>query len=625
MNCMKKNYTVLAALLFSSGLIAQQSSSNQVDVIYNDGFEISKPLRELAEKFPTKDEFDLSEMFESKDAEARRANPFVKSNENALPMGEDPARQNYQGNRASDAVTLVNWGGLSGSGYPPDPSGSAGPNHYVQAVNSSYKVYSKTGGSMSSTIALGTLLFGINDGDPIVMYDRYADRWFISEFGISGNKVYIAISQTPDPTGAYYKYSFTSAQFPDYLKFSIWNDGYYMSSNQSTQKMLVFERAEMLLGNPSARMLSKNFSPAPPSNGFFLPLPAEADGGLAPAGTPIPIFSYEDDGWASSSTDAIRVYKMATTWGTTPSATLTLDVQLPTSAFDASYSPSWNDIAQPGTTSKLDGIGGVLTFRVQWRKWTGYNSVVLCHAVKVNATTGQFGIRWYELRQDQSTLAWSIYQQSTYAPDVLNRWVGSIAMDENGAIGMAYAVSGVDGATNVYPSIRYTGRLASDPLNVMTVSEVNVVSGTGSQTSTNRFGDYSHTTTDPVNGSIFWHTGEYMGGSGTSGTPKTRIFSFTISSAVGINEALKDNNKFNVYQNGELLIVDGSDLSVDGDLVVDLFDVNGNLVEGKTAVSASGKINTSFNIAQLATGAYLIRIGKNQTSFQKVIKAMIKN
>jgi hypothetical protein len=133
------------------------------------------------------------------------------------------------------AQTRANWAGQTASGFRPyDPSGAVGPNHYVQMINSTtFKVYNKTTGAVTLTATLGNLWSPAtaNAGDPIVMYDKAADRWFLAQFGSGNNNIYIAISTTPDPTGSYYTYTFTSPQFPDYLKFGVWHDGYYMTSN----------------------------------------------------------------------------------------------------------------------------------------------------------------------------------------------------------------------------------------------------------------------------------------------------------------------------------------------------------------------------------------------------------
>ena len=538
-----------------------------------------------------------------------------KSNVNSLPLKEDPIAQKTMGSRQSQTL-LASWEGLSGLSYPPDPSGAAGPNHYVQAVNSSYQIFSKTGGSVigGGPFTLGSLLFGSNDGDPIVLYDKYADRWVITEFKTVGRKVLFAISKTSDPTGQYYTYSYTSPQFPDYQKFSIWADGYYMTSNQSNQKVFVFERDSMLAGVPTSRALNKTFSP-PTDNAFFCPLPADADGQLPPAGTPCYIFSYEDDGWGSGYVDRINIYKMSVVWGTTPTATIAVEAQLPTQPFDASYNQNWDDISQPVTTTKLDGIGGVFTYRAQYRRWTGYNSVVLNNPVMVNTTTGQRSIRWYELRQNSTTNQWSIYQQSTYAPDDLNRWVGSIAMDDNGSISLAYSVSN----SNVYPGLRYTGRLATDSLNTMTFAEQIVAVGNSAQTSNNRYGDYSHTALDPVDGTIFWHTGEYI----LNGEPATKIYSFKFpASTVGIKES-SNSLSFIASNHGDEIRINIMNLPNNKELIIDLFDINGRFVNGKKINPTENTVETSFSNQGLAKGTYLVRIGNNNTNFQKVTKVII--
>ncbi len=444
-------FTIFSSLAFSGIYSQAVIDDGKVEVITCSKFEITKPLRELA-AINNVQITENNERWESQDRLNRFPN-FTKANPNALPQGEDQATQKVMGTKML-AAPIANWVGQPGSGCPPDPTGAAGPNHYVQAVNSEYKIYTKTGGAVTGggAFALGTLLFGSNNGDPVVMYDKFADRWVITEFGTnSDKKIYIGVSQTSDPTGAYYTYQFVASIFPDYLKFSIWTDGYYMTHNTSTsatKRLYIFERDQMIAGNAGSRMINKTYT-TNTSGGFICPLAAYADGQLPPAGTPCPIFCYEDDAWGGTYADRIDINNVTTTWGTTPSATVTLAAQLPTTPFDASYNSNWDDVSQPGSTQKLDGIGGVFTYRAQYRVWTGYHSVVLCNGVLVNSTTGQRGIRWYELRKNTSTGAWSIYQQSTYAPDALNRWVGSIAMDDNGSIGMAYATSGVDGTNSV--------------------------------------------------------------------------------------------------------------------------------------------------------------------------------
>ena len=517
-----KKTLLLLCIISISGFFAMKSSGQETnDVITCSEFHITKPLRDLAKLKPHVDK-DFGGK-ESEDRDNRTPQTFIYSPADGTIYGNDPTyMQTEMGTRKINGkATLQNWAGQTATGFRPfDPSGAAGPNHYIQMINSTtFKVYNKTGTTLL-TKTLGTLWNPStgNEGDPIVLYDKYADRWFLSQFGSTSNKkIYIAISTSADPLGTYYAYTFTSASFPDYLKFSIWENGYYMTSNQGG-KMWCFERTQMLAGNAASRGISATFTTGSTS-GFFCPLPADADGGLPPAGTPLPFVYYTENAWGGGAIDGVKIWNMTVNWTASPTASCTLAATIPTAAFDASYDSNWDDIIQPVTTQKLDGIGGVPTFRAQWRKWTGYNSLVMNWGVKISST--QRSIKWIELRQDQNTGVWSLYQEGTYTPDAHSRWMGSIAMDDNGSIALCYAKS----SSTVYPSLCYTGRLATDPLGTMTFAEVIAIAGDKVQTSGNRFGDYSHTALDP-DGITFWHTGEYIAGSNNA--VKTRVYSFQL-------------------------------------------------------------------------------------------------
>jgi hypothetical protein len=341
-------------------------------------------------------------------------------------------------------------------------------------------------------------------------------------------------------------------------------------------------------------------------------LPADADGPLPPAGEPAWIFSFEDDGWANGNTDQIRVYKLQMNWTTPANSTFTLAQSLPVQAFDGVFNANWNDITQPGTTQKLDAIAGAFTYRAPYYRFVGYSSVLLCNSVKLNA---QFksGVRWYELRQNDTTGVWSVYQQSTYTPDAESRWAGSLAMDQNGSIGMAYSVS----SSTVFPSIRYTGRLASDPLNQMTFTEEVGFAGTGSQTGgINRWGDYAHTSLDP-DGITFWHTGEYMQ---TGNSQRTRIFSFQLPNITGIGSKSKEEG-IKIYADANAVYFNGKDSRANGNVLVELFNMEGRSIKKEYVQSLGGIINGSIDRTGLASGTYLLRIG--QASFQRVDKVIL--
>ena len=159
--------------------------------------------------------------------------------------------------------------------------------------------------------------------------------------------------------------------------------------------------------------------------------------------------------------------------------------------------------------------------RLAYRNFGDHESLVVNHSVATGAfNLGPVGVRWYELRNPAGTP--NVYQQGTYAPDSTNRWMGSIAMDQAGNIGLGYSAS----SSSVRPSLRYTGHLTTDPLGVMGQGEGSLQAGSGSQLpNLGRWGDYSSITIDPSDDCTFWYAGEYLKTDGTWNW-STRIGSF---------------------------------------------------------------------------------------------------
>ena len=204
--------------------------------------------------------------------------------------GRDPVLQDRMQAIRADATVGENFAGVSNlSGVaPPDTDGDVGPNHYFQMINLSYAIYDKNGNLVHGPFDNQTIWEGFddgqpfdnaNDGDPIVLYDEQSDRWLVSQFAVSttNNKFYelVAISTSPDPTGSYYRYAFEFDNMPDYPKFGIWPDGYYLSINQFANAQFwagggvaVLDKAAMLSGSPNATMIFFNLGT---SYGSLLP------------------------------------------------------------------------------------------------------------------------------------------------------------------------------------------------------------------------------------------------------------------------------------------------------------------------------------------------------------------
>lgn len=467
----------------------------------------------------------ITDLFPNEDKEHVYSNKMRRhkfTNENALPQGNDPIWQDEQGVLNSRAP-IENWEGISNVASPPDPSGAAGPNHYVQMVNSKIEIFDKQGNSLYGPNALSSIITS-NNGDPIVMYDRFVDRWFVSGFG-TNYALSIAISNTNDPTGSYTVWNYSPTGLPDYPKYGIWHDGYYITANTSGPDCYVLDRTAMLAGDPNAQMISMTIpslstGSGTQTGGFHSVLPAYADFQMPASTEKLNLFYFQDDAWNGINQDEIKVWEVTVDWANVANSTILQTQTIATTPFDSQFNVNWNDIEQPGTNSKLDGVPGAFMYRAQYTTWPNHKTVMLNHTVDVSANN-HAGIRWYELRKINGI--WSIEQESTYSPDSQSRWLGSISMDNQGNIGMAYSVAG----SNTYASIMYTGRYATDPLNMMTIAEDTIILGGGIQTSTNRYGDYAHMCVDPDDDQTFWYTGEYISASGRT----TRIASFKLASS----------------------------------------------------------------------------------------------
>ncbi|MDQ2747803.1 MAG: hypothetical protein M3T96_11160, partial [Acidobacteriota bacterium] len=497
----KKIFVVTAFCLLALPLgILAQSETNQSDVMEpSRKGSTERPLREMSDTVPTKNARG------GRDFEPGR--PFPVGNKN--PVTNDALVS--QGVGATEAVGQPKAGTVgvpidpAARVSPPDMTGDLGPNHYVQWVNLRYSIYTVSrdanNGITGFNLAVGplngnTIFQGLtgsrcatdNDGDPLVQYDQAANRWVLTQFAVSKSPYLqcVAVSKTADPTGGYYLYEYSfGTDFNDFPKMGIWNDTYVITYNIFKRgrtfggsAVCAYERNVMLTGG-NARQICKRTSTS-----YAALLPADVEGSANPAtGSAVPLMSI--------STTALLSWKLAVNWaaGTT---TLTGPTTVAgVNAFSRACSGG-TCIPQPGTTNKLDSLGDRLNYRLSYRKFGTYESMLVNHAVSANGGTG---IRWYELRNATGTP--TVYQQGTYSPDSNYRWMGSAAMDKTGGIAIGYNISN---ATDITPSIRCAFRAPGDaPGNPG--SETGVLTGPGSQTGTlARWGDYSMMSVDPIDG-----------------------------------------------------------------------------------------------------------------------------
>ncbi|WP_281989415.1 fibronectin type III domain-containing protein [Aquimarina aggregata] len=470
-------------------------------------------------------------------AKSRGTNTFIPGK--GFPKNGDPLRALQQKNASKMALTtpVASFDAHSGTVLN-DATGAIGPNHYVYAFNSGFGILDRSGNVLAPEASLGTLFPGETLGDPIVVYDNFADRFIIMEFSNSPNGLLIAVCQGPDPVNdGWFTYRFNTGTFPDYEKLSIWSDGYYITANKdqnapdANDVIFVVERDEMLVGNPNAQVVGFPL-PGAETNGFYSPGGFNATGTtLPPVGTGCSIVYLQDDGWAGVSNDHLDIWTTSVDWTTPANSTISQPQEISTAPFDSVLDGgSFQNLDEPGNGPDIDALQATMMYMTNYRRFGTHNSVVMNFVVDLDGNDSLAGIRWYELRQTADGQPWTIYQEGTYAqPDGLSAFCGSIAQDAQGNIGLAYTIV----SSTVFTSLRYTGRLASDPLGTMTAVEG--VSADGDQPTSltrndGRYGDYGQMTIDPLDDMTFWHISEYIRGDngGTANSRKSHVVAFKI-------------------------------------------------------------------------------------------------
>ncbi len=355
-------------------------------------------------------------------------------------------------------------------------------------------------------------------GDPIVQYDRSADRWVITQLANNSGPTYyycFSVSQTNNPTGSYYRWAYTFTSLADYPKVGVWPTAYFASFNMfqggntfTGAQVCAYNRSQMLAGNATATAICYQLS-----SSYASLLPSDLDGATAPP-TNSPDYYLSDYG----STNSLKLWKFTPNFTNPSSSTFTG----PTSISVASFSlPCAACVPQLGTSVQLDSLGDRMMYRLAYRNFGNYESLVVSRSVVANGATG---VRWYEIRSPNGTP--TVYQQGTYSPDSHYRWMGSVAMDKTGSIGLGYSLS----SSSMYPAIAYTGHYNTDALGTMEAENI-LINGTGyDNDSLSRWGDYTALRIDPSDDLTFWYVNEYLTSNGISW--RTRIGSFSVNAPV---------------------------------------------------------------------------------------------
>lgn len=391
--------------------------------------------------------------------------------------------------------------GDPGAGFiPPDSCGAVGPNHYVSVVNTNLSAFRKDNGQRVLNVTLNSFWGSTGTtGDPRAVFDPHSQRFVLLATNFSGGAtIFLAVSATDDPTGAWFKFQFQTDQgvdagrWPDYPTLGVDARGIYSAAYMvgGTARMTIWaiDKAPLVSGTPSVGTITA-----------FRTLPFE--GAIQPATT------YGDPGGeylvSRRSSTLLRVRRVNSPL-TAPTLSETGSVTIPSH----SSPPTAPALGSSPNLNALDTRPMNAVFR-DGSLWT-------IHGV---SSGGKAALRWYELRVSPLSLG----QQGTITDSVWHYHYGSIAVDADGNVGV-----GMSGShAGAWPSTFVTGRKSGDPLGQMATPQlakpgegpINHVDGANR----NRYGDYSHINVDPVDDRGFWTIQEYGGTSNLWRTWVTRF------------------------------------------------------------------------------------------------------
>ena len=624
--------TLIVTLSASVGALAQATGTDQpsstatslgaanVHDVYHDVSPV--PIREIVPQPPPPDlpyrAFDLES----------GANSSLASNGSLMltPQASDCALQSTA-STTLNTVDFVNVPGQQG-GFPPDPNAAVGSSQVMQWLNNFYEVFSYSGTSLYGPAAMSSTIFNgfpgdcsneANDaGDGYMQYDKLANRWVVTQ--PVTHYLCLAVSQTDDATGLWYRYAFDVQTFPDMPFLSVWPDGYYVTTGSDYSRLWVFERAKILI---DASAGSHAFTDMPTR-----PLVADLDGLLPPpAGSPAYAFQVPPNSTPAppaSGTNTIQMWTVSVDWAT-PAFNLSGPNNI--SVCDWTAPTDGCKVSQQGTGQQLTPF---VNYRVAYRNFRhdppepgDYETVTFAHPVG-EAPPTCVAFRWYELRftcgAPPCTGVPSLYQEGTYAPDAQSRWAADMAMDGLGDIAIGYSKSG----PGMYPEIWYAGRAVTDtsPLGTLS-SEKCIVGGScphagASQTDTDRWGDYMSMRVDPIDDCELWYTNEYFPSIAQPRSTRLAEFFFPQCEATFVGEVypvgttyVENINPSTNYSAAGFLLAGRTASSAKGGLpqldhTLLYFDLTGAIPSGKTVRSAilyldeyDGQNTPTFSIQRL--------------------------
>lgn len=416
---------------------------------------------------------------------------------------------------------------------PPDASAAVGNNFVVQTVTGQIRVFDKTTGSILLNEALQTIFGDFSIGDPYVVYDDNADRWYVSAFDSTAQGLFLAVSFGGNPLQGFHTYHLTEVGgFPDFQKLGFNTDAIFISFNDfgsgggaatiaSIDKAAAFSGTLIyFVSHPAFQ-----FRAMPPAQmhkahkGDFEKDKAHGDGVESHEDLEDHLERHHDHKdrknhkggveWfvSTDGTDeggnTIRVTRMTDYLSNTPNFTYT---SLPVKEYRAS-----NQADQPG--GFLTTFPNTTTTQVHYR-----NGRLVTAMASSTAADGFVYPKGLYYQIDVNGHSPRLIKEGVIDPGPgVAVQMPSVAEDHQGNLGLTWMESSSSENLSMWVgAVRPNG----------TFSAQQAAPGLGFLFANFRIGDYSTIVVDPTDGKTFWATNEYIGPDGDSNVWRTHITSF---------------------------------------------------------------------------------------------------
>jgi len=390
----------------------------------------------------------------------------------------------------------IDFNGSNCGCLPPDTNAAVGNGFVVEAVNIQIRVFDQTTGNILLDEPLQTFFGAFSGGDPYVVYDDIANRWYVTAFDGSDSGLFLAVSNDGNPLDGFVTHDLTNVGgFPDYAKPGFNKDAIFIAYNNFGSGG----------GNANIASISKKalfggtltyFVSVPKSQ--FRAMPPAQMHGQKHGGTE---YFVSTDG-TDAGGNTIRVTKMTKYLSNSPQFTYT---SLPVTPYQSATTAD-----QPGGPGSITTFPNTTTYQVHFRN--GHLVTAMASALAGDGFVYPKGL-YYQIGVSKKKV--TLLQQGVIDPGAgVAVQMPSVDEDSNGNLGLSWMESSLSEFLTMW-----VGSPAS--------SNSVAAAGGGFFSVSFRIGDYSTTVLDPANPLAFWSANEYIGSDGGSDIWRTHITSFT--------------------------------------------------------------------------------------------------